>query len=159
MSPWCDIFAAVVRSGPRLQPGETRWQLEQQRPELPLGESQQQLAWQPQQQPRLPPRQFTGRRVAARPRTRRRWFPLTLCSGPAPQAHRGRRTKKNAPAAASRRSRPIERGRRGRYRVLRGSRPVLTPDRLRLRKCAWCVNFPATSQLPGHLSQAAGQSQ
>lgn len=38
----------------RLEPGETRGQLEQQRPELSGGESQQQHPRQPQQQPGLP---------------------------------------------------------------------------------------------------------
>jgi len=58
--------------------------LEQQRSELPLGESQQQLAGQPQQQPGLPPIQFTVRPVAVRSRTRRLRQTLTRCPGPVP---------------------------------------------------------------------------
>ena len=39
----------------RLEPGDTRRQLEQQRPELPVGQAQQQQPWQPQQQHRPAP--------------------------------------------------------------------------------------------------------
>ena len=42
--------------GKWVEPREPRWQLEQQRQELPLYESQQQHARQQQQQPRAPPR-------------------------------------------------------------------------------------------------------
>jgi hypothetical protein len=45
-----------------LQPRQPRWQLEECRGQLPLGESQQEFAGQPQRQPRLPPRpQLTPR--------------------------------------------------------------------------------------------------
>ena len=44
----------------RLEPGQSGRQLEQQRQELPVGESQQEFAGQPQQQPRLPPAEHTA---------------------------------------------------------------------------------------------------
>ena len=44
----------------RLEAGESRRQLEQQRQELPVGESQQEFAGQPQPQPGLPPAEHTA---------------------------------------------------------------------------------------------------
>ena len=73
----------------RLEPGEPRRQLEQQRQELPIGESQQEHPGQPQQQRGLPPPEhgFTARttrsiatgscpiRQSCVPRTRNRTAP------------------------------------------------------------------------------------
>jgi hypothetical protein len=45
----------------RLEPGESRWQLEQRRHQLPVGEPQQRRPRQPQRQPRSPPAEHMAR--------------------------------------------------------------------------------------------------